>query len=312
MTPLTLARNHQKISSSAELVADCTRSGLRGILTIGTGRLWRLTDGYWCGGSILGFHSEHRWIRFAICHLRAMFPYLPHQPGYNKRLRATLPLVKQVIRDLAADSDFWSDNVWIADSTPVECGRSRPAVKRSDMAGWANYGYCASHSRWFWGLRLYLICTPAGMPILWALADPKIGEREVLAAMLDVEPQLAAARPGLILITDKGFAGRQTEADLADLRHHAAAALPQGRGRPPRRAAAQDRPPADRIGQRHPQRPARPRSPRRAHLRRRRHPRRPAHPGHGRRHLAQQQDRRTGHPVADRLRPLKIHKESLV
>jgi hypothetical protein len=47
------------------------------------------------------------------------------------------------------------------------------------------------------------------MPILWALADPKIGEREVLAAMLDVEPGLAAARPGLILITDKGFADRQ-------------------------------------------------------------------------------------------------------
>ena len=118
-------------------------------------------------------------------------------------------------RDLAADSDFWFDNVWIADSTLVECGRSRPAARRSDLAGWANYGYCASHSRWFWGLRLYLVCTPAGMPILWALADPKIGEREVLAAMLDVEPGLAAARPGLILITDKGFAGRQAEADLA-------------------------------------------------------------------------------------------------
>jgi hypothetical protein len=165
--------------------------------------------------ALLGFHSEHRWSRFAICHLRGCFPYLPHQPGYNKRLRAALPLVKQVIRDLAADSDFWFDNVWIADSTPVECGRSRPTVQHSNMAGWANYGYCKSHSRWFWGLRLYLICTPAGMPILWALADPKIGEREVLAAMLDVEPQLATARPGLTLITDKGFAGRQTKADLA-------------------------------------------------------------------------------------------------
>ena len=76
--------------------------------------------------ALLGFGSEHRWIRFALCHLRGAFPYLPHQPGYNKRLRAALPLVKQVIRDLAADSDFWSDNVWIADSTPVECGRSRP------------------------------------------------------------------------------------------------------------------------------------------------------------------------------------------
>ena len=165
--------------------------------------------------ALLGFRSEHRWIRFAICHLRAMFPYLPHQPGYTTRLRAALPLVRQVIRDLAADSDFWSGNVWIADSTPVECGRSRPTARRSDLAGWANYGYCASHSRWFWGLRLYLICTPAGMPVLWALAGPKTGEREVLTAMLDAEPQLAAARPGLTLITGKGFSGRETEAGLA-------------------------------------------------------------------------------------------------
>jgi hypothetical protein len=165
--------------------------------------------------AMLGYHSEARWLRFCHCHLRAMFPFLPGQSGYNKRLRAVLPLVKQVIRELAADSDFWLDDVWIADSTPVECGRSRPTARRSNMAGWANYGYCASHSRWFWGLRLYLICTPAGMPILWALADPKIGEREVLAAMLDVEPGLAITRPGLTLITDKGFAGRETEADLA-------------------------------------------------------------------------------------------------
>ncbi len=162
-----------------------------------------------------GYHSEARWLRFCSCHLRGMFPFVPGQPGYNKRLRAALPLIKQVIRELAADSDFWLDTVWIADSTPVECGRSRPTAQRSDMAGWAGYGYCASHSRWFWGLRLYLACTPAGMPVLWALADPKIGEREVLTAMLDVEPQLAAARPGLILITDKGFAGREMEADLA-------------------------------------------------------------------------------------------------
>jgi hypothetical protein len=165
--------------------------------------------------ALLGYRSEARWLRFCRRHLRGMFPYLPGQSGYNKRLRAALPLVKAMIRDLAADSDFWLDDVWITDSTPVECGRSRPAARRSDLAGWAGYGYCASHSRWFWGLRLYLICTPAGMPILWALADPKIGEREVLAAMLDVEPDLAATRPGLIMITDKGFAGRAAEADLA-------------------------------------------------------------------------------------------------
>ena len=37
--------------------------------------------------ALLGFTSEARWLRHANVHLRHLFPYLPHQPGYNKRLR---------------------------------------------------------------------------------------------------------------------------------------------------------------------------------------------------------------------------------
>lgn len=119
-----------------------------------------------------------------------------------------LPLVKKAIR-------IWFDNHWIVDCTPVPCGMSRSTVKRSEMAGWAGYGYCASHSRFSWGLRLYLVCTPVGMPILWALANPKMGEREVLQAMLDIDAGLIAERPGLLLISDKGFASKEFENDLA-------------------------------------------------------------------------------------------------
>ncbi|MEU1626462.1 IS982 family transposase [Streptomyces sp. NPDC020096] len=165
--------------------------------------------------ALLGFHSEARWLRYARKNLAAMFPYLPQQSGYNKRLKAALPLVKKAIRMLAVDTDFWFDNHWIADSTPVECGRSRPTVKRSEMAGWAGYGYGASHSRFFWGLRLYLVCTPTGMQTLWALANPKLDEREVLQAMLDIEEDLVADRPGLLLIADKGFASKEFEVDIA-------------------------------------------------------------------------------------------------
>ena len=53
------------------------------------------------------------------------------------------------------------------------------------------------------------------MPILWALADPKLGEREVLAAMLEVEADVVAGHDGILLITDKGFAGRGFEQLLA-------------------------------------------------------------------------------------------------
>lgn len=165
--------------------------------------------------ALLGFTSEARWLRFAHANLGSMFPYLPQRPGYNKRLRAALAQVKMMIRVLAVDSDFWFDPHWVVDSTPVPCGMSRPTVKRSDLAGWAGYGYCASHSRFYWGLRLFLVCTPTGMPITWALASPKIDEREVMVAMLDREPHLATGRPDLLVIADKGFASRQFETDLA-------------------------------------------------------------------------------------------------
>lgn len=165
--------------------------------------------------ALLGHRSESRWLRVAGRRLGHLFPYLPKQPGYNKRLRAALPLVKRVIRELARDSDFWFDNQWIVDSTPVPCAMSRPAVRRSNLAGWAAYGYCASHSRFFWGLRLYLVCTPTGMPILWALANAKLGEREVLASMLEIDAHLVAERGNILLIADKGFGSAQLTRDLA-------------------------------------------------------------------------------------------------
>lgn len=185
-----------------------------------TGRPPRLSDAELVclavAQALLGHHSEARWLRHVRAHLVGMFPYLPGQSGYNKRLKSALPLVKTMIRELAVDSDFWFDNHWITDSTPVPCGMSRPTVRRSNLAGWAGYGYCASHSRFFWGLRLYLVCTPTGMPILWALANPKIGEREVLAAMLDTDAQLVADRERILLIADKGFASRPFERSLAE------------------------------------------------------------------------------------------------
>jgi hypothetical protein len=159
--------------------------------------------------------SEARWLRYARTHLRDLFPYLPGQSGYNKRLRAAFPLLRYFIRALAVDTDLWADTVWVADSTPVECGRSRETVKRSGLAGWAGYGYCRSHSRWFWGLRLHLVCTLHGLPVAFALANPNADEREVLVELVDVEPGLVAERPGLVVLVDKGYRDAQTEAILA-------------------------------------------------------------------------------------------------
>ena len=166
--------------------------------------------------ALLGFTSEARWLRQAREHLRHLFPYLPQQPGYNKRLRRTAGSIGCLISALARDTTLWTDDVWVVDSTPVECGRSRETARRSDLAGWAEYGYCASHSRYFWGLRLHMLATLHGLPVGFALTGAKADERQVLLGILDADPELTSGRAGQILIGDKNYFGADFEAALAD------------------------------------------------------------------------------------------------
>jgi hypothetical protein len=97
----------------------------------------------------------------------------------------------------------------------VECGRSRETAKRSDLAGWTEYGYCASHSRYFWGLRLHLVCTLAGLPIAFALVGTKADERDVLLAIFTADPDLTTTRPGQALPGGKNYYGAASGTALA-------------------------------------------------------------------------------------------------
>ncbi|MFZ0788552.1 MAG: IS982 family transposase [Chromatiaceae bacterium] len=166
---------------------------------------------------LLGFASERRWIRHIRSSpaWRAMFPYLPNQPGYHKRLKAARPLLCRAVLALAVACPSWFDDVWMTDATPVPCAASRETVKRSELAGHAGYGYCASHSRYFWGFKLYLVCAGDGMPVMWCLANPKIGEREVVAALLEHNHHLI--RTGQILLADKGFSGAEFKQRTEDM-----------------------------------------------------------------------------------------------
>ncbi|WP_406045665.1 IS982 family transposase [Micromonospora sp. NBC_00898] len=166
--------------------------------------------------SVLGYHKEARWIRYARNNLLHLFPDLPKQPGYNKRLRTLTSQITHFIRLLTLDTDLWQHPVRIADSTPVECGRSRETVKRSDLAGWASYGYCASHSRRFWGLRLHLVTTVHGLPVAFALTTAKTDEREVLVDLFDLDNGLLTHPDGLILIVDKGYRDAASEQQLTE------------------------------------------------------------------------------------------------
>ena len=160
--------------------------------------------------TLLRYTSERHFLRYAHTHLTGMFPHIPQQSGYNKRQRALTGVIQHLMVHLATSTGLLDDDIWIVDSTPVECGRSRETVKRSDLAGTAEYGYCASHSRFFWGMRLHLISTLHGMPVGYAVTGAKADERTTLLAMLDTVP----VPDGQVVMADKGYNGVWLEDEL--------------------------------------------------------------------------------------------------
>jgi Transposase DDE domain len=161
--------------------------------------------------------SERRFLRFARARLGELFPYIPKQSGYNKRVRALAGQVCLLINLLARSCPSFCDRLRLLDSTPVPCAQSRETVKRSDLAGYAAYGYCTSHSRYFWGFRLYLVCSPDGMPHGFCLAPANQPEREVAAALLERMHADGSLQGFEFIIGDKGFAGEEFQQLVSQL-----------------------------------------------------------------------------------------------
>ncbi|MCC6899712.1 MAG: IS982 family transposase [Polyangiaceae bacterium] len=163
----------------------------------------------------LAIPNDRKFLALARWRLGHLFAYLPQQPGYNKRLRKLAPTIGRVITELAVQSPSFCDGLRLLDSTPVPCGQSRETVKRSELAGYAAYGFCASHSRHFWGFRLYLLCASDGMPIAFELAPANTPERVVAAEMLR-----RVELDGYTVMADKGFAGEEFEQFMANTGAH--------------------------------------------------------------------------------------------
>jgi hypothetical protein len=70
--------------------------------------------------------------------------------------------MEAALRWLAECTPASAELLRLLDATPIPCGQSAATARRSGLFGWAGYGYCPSHSRWYWGSKLMLICTCEG------------------------------------------------------------------------------------------------------------------------------------------------------
>jgi hypothetical protein len=163
--------------------------------------------------SLLGLHSDEQFWATVPRRLGHLFPRLIERPGFVKRRQRLSDTIEALIWQFARHSPGFDDDLLVVDSTPVECGRSIETMRRSALADAADYGYCASHSRFFWGFRLHGLFAIDGTPRALVLTSPKVGEREVALAMLARLQRTGA----LTVVGDKGYAGRDFEGQAAEL-----------------------------------------------------------------------------------------------
>jgi len=163
--------------------------------------------------AIMGVPSDERFLRVARKRLAHLFPRLPKRPGYHKRRERLADTIEALIGEFARDSPGFHDDLLLVDSTPVECARSLETTRRSQLADAADYGYCASHSRFFWGFRLHGLFALDGTPRALALTSPKASERDVCLQLL----QRCERHGPIVVVADKGYAGREFEQAASDL-----------------------------------------------------------------------------------------------
>jgi hypothetical protein len=172
--------------------------------------------------AIMGIPSDYRFVAVANKRLRHLFPTIPARDAFHKRRVRCSGQIEALIAHFARQSPGFYDDLLLVDSTPVECARSRETVKRGGgssladaLSDAADYGYCASHSRFFFGFRLHALFAPDGTPRALALTSPKIDEKLVCLELL----ARCERQPGqaIILIGDKNFRGKDFETELATL-----------------------------------------------------------------------------------------------
>lgn len=161
---------------------------------------------------VMGLPSDRRFLRAARRQLGHLFPQLPSQDALHKRRARLAETIEWLTGVFAAQSPGSRDDLVLLDSTPVECGRSVETTRRSQLADVCGYGYCKSHSRWFWGMRLHLACAPDGTPRAAALVAADRPEREIALTLLP-----RALHGGETIVCDKGYAGREFAAAAAEL-----------------------------------------------------------------------------------------------
>lgn len=157
------------------------------------------------------YPGETQFLGYIRANHLPLFPRLVDQSQFNQRARGLHLLLEALRRHWVAELNLLTDPVYLLDTKPVPVVGYKRSKRRSDFAGSAAYGYCASRNMRYFGYKLVTLCTLDGIPNAYELVSVNTDER---AAAETVLPYFHNCH----IICDKGFIGTEWQSEQYSLR----------------------------------------------------------------------------------------------
>ncbi len=146
----------------------------------------------------LPFPSEAQWVAFVRSHYRPLFPHLLERSQFNRWARSLRLLVEQFRCSWLWASGLAHCTCFLLDTKPIPVVGVKRSNRHSDFASSATYGHCASRQMTYFGYKLVVLTTLAGLPVFYDLVPANASEYEAAETLLD-------RVRGSDILGDKGF-----------------------------------------------------------------------------------------------------------
>jgi len=156
-------------------------------------------------GELCGVPRERAWLRQVRHSYGALFPHLPEDSRYARRLQA----LRHVLRSFREQLLFWADADLdphrLLDSYPLPlCACYRIQDSNQPVEGSA-FGYCASKREFYFGLRPHVLATYGSYLVDLILAPGNFPDVKTLALYLDECAEREVKLTGQVWLVDNGY-----------------------------------------------------------------------------------------------------------
>ena len=154
------------------------------------------------------YPGEQQFLGFIRANHLNLFPKLLDQSQFNRRARRLERLLEEMRRFWVSEMGAIFESTLILDTKPLPVVGYKRSKRHSDFEGSASYGYCASRKMNYFGYKLVMLSTLAGVPVVYAIVPAHTDEREAAETVLPFVHQCD-------ILADKGFIGNDWQSDVS-------------------------------------------------------------------------------------------------